>query len=102
MKQRFLLLLFFFVFGEMSAQVRRNAPLLSFSSVPIWVLEEGVTGWVRTTNGQWISEEGVIPKRFSSFLSFRSQIQRGPQAQFEQSSPGRSGNSGGRGNCSKL
>ena len=67
MKQRFLLLLFFFVFGELSAQVRRNAPLLSFSSVPIGVLEEGVTGWVRTTNGQWISEEGVIPKRFSSF-----------------------------------
>lgn len=41
--------------------------MLSFSSVPIGVLEEGVTGWVRTTNGQWISEEGVIPKRFSSF-----------------------------------
>jgi hypothetical protein len=67
MKERFLLLLFFFGFSATFSQVRRNAPLLSFSSVPIGQLDEGIAGWVRTTNGQWISSENTIPKRFSSF-----------------------------------
>lgn len=67
MKRQFLLLLFFALFISVNAQVRRNAPLLSFSSAPIGQLEEGINGWVRTTNGQWISEEEIIPKRFSSF-----------------------------------
>jgi len=67
MKKQIIFVVFFAFLADISAQDRLNEPLIQFSANPIGVLQSNITGWMRSTDGQWISGENTIPKRFSSF-----------------------------------
>ncbi len=67
MKKQIVFVVFFAFLANISAQDRLNEPLIQFSANPIGILQSGIIGWMRSTDGQWISAENTIPKRFSSF-----------------------------------
>lgn len=48
------------------AQIRENKPLPIFPKKPVKVLDEGITGWSLSLDGQWISGEMKIPVRLIS------------------------------------
>lgn len=47
----------------LAAQPRENKPLPFFTSKPVKVLDEGITGWSYSLDGQWISSPMTIPVR---------------------------------------
>lgn len=48
------------------AQPRENKPLPVFTKKPLKVLDDGITGWSFSKDGQWISEDMTIPPRLIS------------------------------------
>lgn len=57
------LLLLLFVATQSFAQIHSNQPLPEILEKSAKVLDEGLIGWSRSLDGQWISEEMVIPAR---------------------------------------
>ncbi len=50
----------------LSAQPRQSKPLPKLSEKPLKVLDEGITGWSYSLDGQWVSAEMKIPVRLIS------------------------------------
>ncbi len=48
------------------AQPRENKPLPIFTKKPVKVLDDHITGWSFSLDGQWVSEEMTIPPRLIS------------------------------------
>lgn len=44
-------------------QLRENNPLPVLAEEPTGILEEAITGWCYSLDGQWVSEENTIPVR---------------------------------------
>jgi len=55
----------FFTLGVL-AQPRNEKPLPFFTDDPVTVLEDDVTGWSLSLDGQWVSAEKTIPPRLIS------------------------------------
>lgn len=64
MKIRIATLLFGFLFSlNLIAQVHKERPLPQISDKAVKTLDEGITGWSFSRDGQWISREMNIPPR---------------------------------------
>jgi len=52
MKKQIVFVVFFAFLANISAQDRLNEPLIQFSANPIGILQSGIIGWMRSTDGQ--------------------------------------------------
>lgn len=57
------LLLLLFIATQSFAQIHTNQPLPEIQTESAKVIDEGITGWSLSLDGQWISKEMVIPVR---------------------------------------
>lgn len=60
------LIVLLFLSQGLLAQTRENKPLPIFPKKPVKILDEGITGWSLSMDGQWISQEMKIPVRLIS------------------------------------